>query len=89
MSLATAPATSPLTPHAFSQCLLEAATLDARRDAQERTRLASLIGPFTRTEVDGPTFEQTLQDHQRQDAALGPAAREVLALWHLCTRTGH
>lgn len=86
MSLAAAPAISRLTPTAFSQRLLEAATLDARRDAQERTQLASLLRPFAGAEVDGLAFELALQDRQRHDAALGETAREVLALWHLCSR---
>jgi hypothetical protein len=88
MSLATAPETLPFTPTAFSQRLLEAATLDPRGDARERTRLTSLLRPFAGAEVDGRTFELALQDRQCQDADLGDAAREVLALWYLCSRFG-
>jgi hypothetical protein len=88
MSLATASTTPYLTPTVFSQQLLEAARLDARRDAQERTYLASLLRPFAVADVDGPAFETALQDRQRQDADLRETAREVLALWHLCSRFG-
>jgi len=85
MSLATPPS-SHFTPTAFSQCLLEATTADTRRDAAERTQVTSLLSPFTGVEVDGLAFETALQDHQRHDATLGPTAREVLALWRLCSR---
>ena len=86
MSLATVPATAALTPTAFSQRLLEAASLDARCDADERSQLASLLGPFAGADVDAVAFESALRDRQRQDAQLGEAAREVLALWQLCSR---
>src|SRR4051812_48540458 len=86
MSLAAAPDSLAFTPTAFSQRLLEAASLDPRRDAGERTRLASLLRPFAGAEVDGHSFETALLNHQHQDTELGDAAREVLALWHLCSR---
>jgi hypothetical protein len=86
MSLAAAPCAASLTPCAFSQRLLEAASLDARRDPVERTRLAALLRPFARADVDGPAFETALQDFQRRDSNLCDAATEVLALWHLCSR---
>lgn len=86
MSLASSPYSAPLSPTVFSQRLLEAASLDDRRDARERTQLASLLGPFAGAELDGAAFERALQDCQRGDAEMGAAVREVLALWHLCSR---
>ncbi|HZS01003.1 MAG TPA: hypothetical protein VFE37_19955 [Chloroflexota bacterium] len=88
MSLAAAPTSLSLTPTAFSQRLLEAASLDARRNPQERTQLDALLRPFAGAEVDARAFESALRDRQRQDADLGEAAREVLALWRLCSRYG-
>jgi hypothetical protein len=86
MSLASAPHSTSLSPAVFSQRLLEAASLDGRRDVRERTQLASLLGPFTGAEVDSAAFETALQDFQRHDTELSAAVREVLALWHLCSR---
>ena len=86
MSLATAPPTLSLSPTAFSQRLLEAASLDGRRDPREHSQLDTLLRPFAGAEVDGTAFESALQDCQRRDVELSAAAREVLALWHLCSR---
>jgi hypothetical protein len=86
MSLAVAPHGPSLSPTAFSERLLEAASLDGRRDPRERSQLAALLRPFTGAEVDGAAFESALQECQQRDADLSGAAREVLALWYLCSR---
>ena len=86
MSLATAPHSPPLSPTAFSQRLLEAALLDGRHDPSERTQLTALLRPFAGAELDGAAFETALQDCQRRDGEMSTTAREVLALWRLCSR---
>jgi hypothetical protein len=88
MSLAAAPATAPLTPTAFSQRLLEAARFDGRRPPGERRQLAALLDPFTVGNWDGQAFERALREKQADGAELGEAAREVLALWRLCSKSG-
>jgi hypothetical protein len=82
----TAADTFAFTPTAFSQRLLEAAASDARRDERDRTQLASLLRPFANEELDGRAFEVALLNRQHLDGDLGHAAREVLALWLLCSR---
>ena len=88
MSLAAAPGTAPLSPTAFSQRLLEAASVDGRRAPSERTQIATLLRPFTGGNWDDQSFECALREQQTSGAELGEAAREVLALWRLCSRFG-
>ncbi len=85
MTAAIAPVTRSLTPTAFSERLLEAARADPRRDERERGQLAALLRPFLGSPVGVQAFEAALREYQARRADLRDTAREVLALWHLCS----
>jgi hypothetical protein len=73
------------TPAQFSECLLDAVAADRRRDARDRAQHTLLLRPYVGSNVDADTFEAEMAEQSARNAELAEAARDILALWRVCT----
>jgi hypothetical protein len=75
-----------ISPAEFSARLLEATRADCRRDPRQYARHAILLRSFLDGPVDPAKFEARLRDYQTRSSDLADTAREILALWRVCSR---
>jgi hypothetical protein len=73
------------TPAAFSACLLEAVEADRRRDVRDRVQHTLLLRPFAEADAEPAAFEAAMAEHCQRNADLADVAREILALWRVCS----
>ncbi len=85
MSPTAAATQTHFTPAAFSECRLEAVAADRRRDARDRAQHALLLRPFVGSDAEPSIFEATMAEHCRRNADLADVARQILALWRVCS----
>ena len=85
MSPVVAPVTR-IAPAEFSARLLDATRADRRRDPRQYVQHAILLRPFVDSAMDAREFEARLRDYQARSSDLAETAREVLALWRVCSR---
>jgi hypothetical protein len=85
MSLTATATRTDFTPAAFSACLLEAVAADRRRDPRNRAQHTLLLRPFAESDVEPSAFEAALAEHCQRNGDLADVAREILALWRVCS----
>jgi hypothetical protein len=85
MSPVVAPV-SRISPAEFSARLLDATRADRRRDPRRYVQHTILLRSFVPSAADPAEFEARLSDYQARSSDLADTAREILALWRVCSR---